>query len=404
MSDTIPEPVRHPDEIRLLDLMTALLLHWRLVVGFPLVTMMLGVLLFLAFSGSYTAETVILPNEEKEGFGAQIAALTENLPLDLDLMGGTSRNVEVIEAILESRSLADSVIARLDLKSRWEATDAGAREILTDRVELTTEEAGAITIEVRGDDPELAARIANAYPVELNSISARLNTEFADRRGRFLEAQLARARGRLEEAEARLVEFQEGHTTPQVEEQARQTIRAAAELQLLVIEKELELAGLSRFATADNPRYREAASQLAALRSQLRELTGGRGSTEDIFVSLREAPELGMSFGRLFRELTEKEQIHLLLTAGLAQAQIDAARDLPIVGVLDPAIPPEQPSGPPLLLLVLLTGTLGLVLGVLAAFAAEAAGQLGAGEDARFRAAWTRARREWRYLIGGRPA
>lgn len=392
------KPVR--DEIRLLDLGAILLEQWRLVLVVPLVAVLLAILLFLFFPQSYSAQTVLIPNAEENSFDTQLAALSEKLPVNLDLQGGSGRNAEVIETILTSRSLADSIIERYDLKRVWDIQDdADARGALAARVELRVEEEGAIEIEVKDDDPELAAQIANAFPERLNRISARLSVQFAEERERFLAEQLARIRDELEAAETDLIEFQRGNMTPAVEEQAKATIRAAAELQREVMEAELELSELSRFATADNPRVRTARSRLGALRAQQGRLTTGLGSAGDVFVPLREAPELGVGFARLFRAFAEKEQIHLLLTAGVAQARIDAARDLPIVSVLDPAISPSESSRPGLWVLIVLAGALGGFLGVLGAFAVEWAGRIGRDpDDRRFVEAWSRARKDWRSL------
>ncbi len=397
------ESVRAADEIRLLDLGAILLEHWRLVLVVPLVAVLLAVLFFLFYPESYSAQTVLVPNAEEKSFDTQLAALTERLPVNLDLQGGTGRNAEVIEGILTSRSLADSIIERYDLKRLWDIeSDQDAREALAARVDLRVEEQGAIEIEVVDDDPELAASIANAYPERLNRISARLSVQFAEERERFLAEQLARIRSELEQAETNLVEFQRGNTAPAVEEQAQATIRAAGQLQQQIMATEMELAELSRFATPDNPQVRAARSRLGALRVQQSRLTTGTGSIGDVFVALREAPELGVGFARLFREFAEKEQIHVLLTAGVAQARIDAARDLPIVSVLDPAIPPSEPSRPELWVLIVLAGSLGVIVGVLAAFAAEWAGRIGGDpEDRRFVEAWSRARKDWRSLSGG---
>ncbi|CAN5196428.1 hypothetical protein BH18GEM1_BH18GEM1_01560 [soil metagenome] len=393
------EPVR--DEIRLLDLGAILLEHWRLVLVVPLVAVLLAVLVFVFFPESYSAQTVLVPNAEEKSFDTQLAALAEQLPVNLDLLGGTKRNAEVIEAILESRSLADSIIERFDLKRLWDIeTDTSARAALAARTDLQVEEEGAIEIEVEDDDPELAARIANAYPERLNRISARLSVQFAEERERFLAEQLARIRVDLEEAETNLVEFQRGNTAPAVEEQARATIRAAGQLQQQIMAAEMELAELSRFATPDNPQVRAARSRLGTLRAQQSRLTTGTGSIGDVFVALREAPELGVGFARLFRDYTEKQQIHALLTAGVAQARIDAARDLSIVSVLDPAIPPSEPSRPGLWVLIVLAGSLGIILGTLTAFSVEWAGRIGHDpDDRRFVDAWSRARGDWRALF-----
>lgn len=364
--------VRLEEEVRLLDIASIPLAHWRFVATVVGGLLVLMIMAFLLLPDRYIARTVLLPTEDQGEINAQIAALTAQLPLGRASFAGSGSNLQVILAILESRSVADSIIQTLELKDRWKLKSLeDTRRALEDRTRIRNQNNSSISIEVRDGDPELAARIANSYPYHLNRVSIRVSTHAARQKEEFLERQLAEARGRLEEAEARLVDFQRGHGAPAVEEQARQTIEAAALLQEQVFRKELELAQIRRFATAENPQYRAAAAELAGLRAQLSRLTRGTGRDQEVFVALREAPELGINFVRVFREVEERERIYELITAGFAQARIDASRDLPIVSVLDPAVVPEKPTSRFGMARLILVALFGFVIAVAIAYGIE---------------------------------
>ncbi|MFN2421962.1 MAG: hypothetical protein ABR527_11430, partial [Gemmatimonadota bacterium] len=261
---------------------------------------------------AYEAVTVLVSSQDDVEADLQWALLGAQLPLSLKAMGmQPAAHEQRVEAILESRTLADSVIRRVDLIREWEAVGvAEAREMLARRTEIDATEEGSIRINVRDPDARLAARIANAYPEALNAISVAISTRIARQRENFLVAQHERTRLDLETAEDQMVEFQRGHGAPAVEQQSEATIEAAALLERQILETELEVARLRRFATPENPRLREAQTQLAALRSQLGRLTSGGGRRGDVFFSFPEAPELSIDFNRVARDFAEQEQIY----------------------------------------------------------------------------------------------
>lgn len=145
-------------------------------------------------------------------------------------------------------------------------------------------------------------------------------------------------------------------------------------------------------------------AELSVLRSQLADITRGtRSRPEDVFLSFTEAPEVGLDFKRLMRELEKDERIFASLTAGLVQAQIDAGDDVPVVNVLDPAIEPTGPSGPNRRRILILGGMTGLLLGFVGTFFVEW------GERARrnpanseFFEAWSRFKQDVRSRVTDR--
>ncbi|MBW3655242.1 MAG: hypothetical protein KY444_03995, partial [Gemmatimonadetes bacterium] len=218
-------------------------------------------------------------------------------------------------------------------------------------------------------DPVLAARVANEFPSLINQISAQMGAEAALHKEAFLEGQLRRAQARLERSEEALVAYQRGRNAPDIQEQARQTVDAAAELQTQIAAQERRVNQLARTSTPSNPALRAAQSDLATMRSQLGQLTaGGRGH---LYVPFRESANLKAEITRLTREFAKDEKMYLSLTAALAEAQIEVNNNLPVVSVLDRAEVPRAPSGFGLKLVVAVAGILGMLLGLIGAFVME---------------------------------
>ncbi|MFN2382962.1 MAG: GumC family protein [Gemmatimonadota bacterium] len=376
-------------EINLLELAAVPLREWRIIALSTVAVLLLAGLYSLLQPTVYTADVVLLPPEASGVAGAGGVMLPFGL-------GGTDDSRLV--TILESRSVADSVASRLKLPAAFGVRSVRrAGRTVADMSEVIDNTDGSIVIKLTDTNPERAARIANAYPEALNAVNARLGSEAAIQRAEYLETELAVARGELEAIEEQLVDFRRGQ--PEVKAQTSQTLEAAAQLQEQIMAQELRIQQLQRIATPDNPQLRTAVAQLGSLRGQLRRLRTGGIDETGVMLSFREAPELGLTYARLLREFEKNEAIYGQLTAGLAQARIDAGDDVPVVTVLDPAIVPGGPSGPNRGLAMILGALVGLVLGLVAAFAVDWSRRMrGVPDNAGFFSAWTRFRTEVRGL------
>ena len=387
-----------PADLRTSHYLAIILSRWRRITGLVATAFLSALILGLLLPETYTARAVLLPPPEdpREHLLASVGEFGE---LPRVLRGG---NQEIIERVLRSRSVADSIIAQFDLGKMWGVDGReAARKILAEHVTIQSEPDGSISIQYQDRDPQRAARVTNAYPHVLNLVNARVGMEFAAQKATILEKQLSVVQKQLVESEIAFVEFQREHKALEVQEQARQTIEVAAGLQQAIIEKEIELAQLQRLYTGESPRLRSAYAELGALRDQLGRLTGGQAYS-DALLSFGEVPELGVHYARLVRDYTKNLQILLSLSAFLAQARIDASSRTPVVSVLDPAVVPEKPSAPRPLLLASLTGLFALIAGCTITLAAEMARRARRDPDKReFFAAWDRVKGDMRSYFRG---
>ena len=385
-------PGEREQEVRLVDLATILVRRWRLVAGTVAAVVLVTLALLLLLPARYRARAVIVPAQEKRG--SPSAQLLAQLPMGMPIPGMGTMNPEqqLIEAILESSTVAELVVDRV-LAEDPELERPAVRRIV-DRAKLKGELMdGAIGIEVTTRDPALAERIANAFPESINRIATDLGTQLAQQKQQFLESQLAAAGQQLTAAEEQLMTFQQQRDLPGGEAQAEQTLELAGGLQRSIIAKELEVARLRQTSTPDNPQLTNAQAELANLRQQLRRLASGSGTRDQLLVPIRESPELRVEATRLLRDVRKSEQIYISLTASLADAQIEAHNSLPVVAVLDPGQAERAPRYGSIVLTV--AALLGLLLGVTFAFVGEYVRRLRADpESDELRAAWAQAKRE----------
>ena len=358
------------EEVRILDLGAVLLRRWRRIVLTTLVVMLVAAGLALQRTEKYSASVVLLSPQEQGGGRSSDLLARQLAGAGIPGLGNVGNpNQRLLGVLARSRSFADSMVARV-AGARPNGRAAGQiRRMLGADTEVTARPDGSIAILVEGEDPRLAAKVANTFPALLNEMSARVGVEAAVQKQNFLEAQLLRARAALDRSEQRLVAFQKQRNAPELQDQANRTVDAAAQLQAQITEQEVQVAQLRRTVTPSNPQLQAAEARLSTLRGQLGRLTAGGGG--GLFVPFRESPELQATLTRLKRDYQRDEQVYVSLTNAIAQAQIEVNNDLPVVSVLDQATVPGAPSGVSLKLILLVAATLGVVLGVIAAFVAE---------------------------------
>ncbi|MFL5539084.1 MAG: GNVR domain-containing protein [Longimicrobiaceae bacterium] len=367
-----PRPGASPNgaepEVRLLDLSAVLLREWKLIAAVALLAAAVALAMALLTPRSWTSAVVVVPASSQGDSRAQLIAAQLRIPA-LGGMAGASSNQALIDAILRSNALKDSVIGRVAPRA-GPAERRRLRRILDQSTAIRSNPTDrSVAVAVTADEPRLAARLAAQYPDVINEIATRLAVQTAERKRDALERQLVDARNRLVRSEEALRGYERSTGTPAVEEQARSSVEAAAELQRGISMQELVVAELRRTATPDNPRLRAAEAQLASQREQLRRLTGGGGGS--VFLGTRELPDLKLGYTRLFREYTKDEQIYIALTASLASAQVDTNDDVAVVSVLDAAQVPDLPSGPRRKLMLMVGVLFGVLAGMVLAFARE---------------------------------
>jgi uncharacterized protein involved in exopolysaccharide biosynthesis len=403
-ADTMPldggdERLNGMREQTTLDTLGAVLRGWRTVLGCAVAALVAAVIVTLVTPSRYVTRTVLVPAAEPQSRNSMLLSqLPGGIGGLLGIGGANSSADRLIGALLKSRTLLDTIAAHV---GRTTAEQREIRRLLDKKVRLQRSQDGTVTVDVTADDPQLAARIANAFPVMLNEAIARVSREAATRRRAFIQDQLRVAREDLVQSEERMLQFQQKRSTPDLPEQARRTIDAAAELQTEIYRAELEVAQLRRVATADNPDLRAAEATLAARREQLRRLASSQASANGVLIPMGQGAELRMAATRLLREYATDEKIYESLTAAQAEAQIAANDNMPVLSVLDPAEPPPGPTLPIVPLFV--SPIFGLLLGCGLVVVRDAAQRMKAREEgAAFFDAWASFKRDVRR--GGRRA
>lgn len=391
------------DEINLLELLQVLVRRRSLVIRLTVVAAILSVAISLLLPNIYTATAKILP-PQKDNAGGGAAALLAQLGgggmASLAGLGGTS---DLYIGILKSRSVTDTVIARLNLQQdlkidnpdRLRMAVGKSLKVQSDKKD------GMIVLSADNKNPQKAALLVNTFIEELQRKTLQLNLTKAGTERQFLEKRLAVVKVDLKKAEEDLRHFQEKSSTLKADDQVKATIESIAKLQAQVITTEVQLAAARQNLTDESPEVRSMLASLTQLKKQLAVMTGVSGSGGGI-PSIGSAPAIGIEYFRKLREFKTQEALLEQLTRQYELAKLSEARDISSLQVLDPAVAPTMKSKPKRSIIVILATLTAFFCSIFIVFIQEYLAKL-SGPDASMLAEMKSDLKQslWRHNPGG---
>lgn len=352
-------------DFSVLDILTVLARRKRLIIGIPLAAAVLTAAVSMLLPNIYTGTTRLLPPQQNQSSAAMILGQLSGLA---GIGGGGGLGIknpsDIYVGMLESRTVADNLIKRFDLKKRFDTnTMVETRKELDRASSIAAGKEGIIEISVEDEDPKVAADIANGYVDELTKLSQSLAITDAAQRRLFFERQLKITKDALASAEVALKQTQESTGLIQLDGQAQAVIQAVAELRGQVLVKEVEVNAMQSFATGQNPDYVRAREELAGLKAQLKKLESGTGTGDgNVLIPTGKIPQAGLEYVRKYRDVKYQETVFELLAKQYELAKMDEAREASLIQVLDKAVPLDKKSKPRRSMLVIVAALLAGVL------------------------------------------
>lgn len=290
----------------------------------------------------YRSTASILPPKQQDIFGSAMGASSLLKGLSGGkLLGNLGRNNGTYNylAILKSRTSMQQVISRFDLMTVYgyakDEQDKAIKE-LEENTQFEVQDDENITIDVFDQDPQRAASMANYFVELLNATSIKLGTQEAKNNREFIERRLFQCRADLKKAEDDLRVFQEEKDIFISEDATASSIAAYAELYAMKAKKEIEIGVLQKSVTADNQVLRQSQDELEVITKKL-----------DGF------PKSGLEGVRLYREVVIQSKLLEFLLPIYEQAKIEEQKDVPVLLVIDTAVPAEKKSKPKRALIII---------------------------------------------------
>ena len=326
-----------------------------------LVAMVLGVAVAYILKPTFTASALILPPQQSQSLASSMMGQLGSL-LSLAGGGAVKTPADLYIGILESRTIADDIIARFNLQKVYKTKKIeDARTALRSNSRFLTGKDGLIHILVEDHDPNRASEIANGYVDELYAMNSHLAITEAAQRRVFFDQELADSKNALAKAENDLKQTEEHTGVIQLTGQAQSIIVALAQLRAQIVSKEVELQAMHTFATDQNPDAERLQEEITSLRSQLAQFEKDPHNQEASLVGIPagQVPTVGLEYERRLRDVKYQESLVELLSEQYEAARIDEAKASPLIQVVDRAIPPQKKTGPHRLYVMLGFGFVG---------------------------------------------
>ncbi len=331
-------PPKRTNPDRSLHFLNVLIRQRRLLVWYPIGITALVVLVSFLFPNHYKSVAVVLPPEsgfQSADFTTSELGLFAGAGMSLPMMATPS---DVLEAVIMSRTVRDSIVSRLDLKERWNTKKAAKR--LRDNSGATVKESGIIEVWVIDTDKHFADTLVNEVVSEADRLNREIVNTKARRSREFVEGRLAETQAALDSASKALEQFQQEHKTIALDAQIEALVRNAADLKAQITADEIELSVLQQSLSPEHPTVRLLKSRIRETQKRLDMLqTSPSGDTSVALFDngLRGAPTLVQELAVIMRNLKIAENLYTLLTERYETARIQEHRDTPSFSVLDRA-------------------------------------------------------------------
>lgn len=368
----ISNPNLNKDSMSIQNLLI-ILIKWRKIIFWnTLIVTLAAVIVSLMLDKWYTSTASILPPKKKGGLFGDISGFSstiKDLSKTLSRLGTTYDEAFNYLAILQSRTASMKVIEKFNLRKVYKIPEdkpyENVIEALKDNVDFNVEDEGNITINVTDKSPQRAADIANYYVDLLNEISIELNTREAKSHREFIEKRYNKLLYDIKVVEDSIKIFNRNYNVYGIEEQVKSIIKTAVDLKSKAEEKKIALDIYRLSHDESHPLIIQTKLELNELQKKSKELQiGNEIKSSGLFVPFKDIPEVGLNYIRLMRDYEVQNKLLEFLLPVYEQAKIDEQKDVPVVLVLDRAIPAEKKTYPKRMIIVLISFFLSFLLAV----------------------------------------
>ncbi len=223
-------------------------------------------------------------------------------------------------------------------------------------------QSGIIGAQLDGTDPVLTANILNEIGEEYVSQNIKRKAAEAEKSLVFLGNLLPQLKAELERAEVKYNEMRNKRNTFNLTEEGKAFLQENVTVETSLIElKQRRMELLTRF-TATHPAVQAIDQQISSLSAKL----------EGLVVRMKTFPNVEQDTLRLMRDVQVNNDLYVGLLNNMQQLKLVKAGKVGNVRLLDTAPVPEEPIRPKKGLTVVLAALLGLLSGVVTAFARNA--------------------------------
>jgi len=357
-------------EYTFLDALEAIIHRFKFLILFPIIVCIIAVGIGFLLPKWYRAEAQILPPYTTGGSAASmIGGLVGGI---MGLGGEGDFNLpfmisptDLWGAIIQSNGMADSIIAKFDLKARYASKRVySARKAYQGHLYIDITQEGIITVGYEDKDPVFSSDITNEIVALLDRTLRKVHTTSAKRTREFMEIRLLQCEVELQNAEDSLLVFQKFNKAISLEDQAKVAIENVAQLyaQLSIIE--VQISAMQRNGIQYSPELNQYVAHATEMRRKISKLES-KGDTLIFGTPLDDYPDLILHFARLYRDMKIQEILYEMIRQQYEQARIEEQRSTSTLHVLTSATPPDKKLRPKKVIIGTVAGFAAFILAFL---------------------------------------
>ncbi|MFP4528222.1 MAG: GumC family protein [Candidatus Kapaibacterium sp.] len=337
-------------------------LHKMSLIAFVGIFMALLMAYSLIMPQTYSSTATMLPPSESGGGGGLSGFLSSMAGGGITLGDfGKSGEVKIYADIIKSRSVAEYIDSELGLRKLFDAEDineAQFLELIRGMISVDIENSGMVLISASHTTPyfatdkeikqakELSANIANHAIKGLDEVLRNKNVSTARKTREYIQRELAKYETQLDSVENEMQEFQQNNKVLAIDEQTSaivsQAIKIGNELAIARIDYNLARQEFEPGST----KLQSLRKKMEYLEEQYNQIQSGGISSDEFSIPLGELPAIARRYADLMREREILEQVILYLETQRHQEGIQEEKDVPVVEVLDEAVPNDTRDAP----------------------------------------------------------
>lgn len=333
------------------------LFKWKkfLIINLSIIFITTTVIAFLLPKDYKSTATIMIPPNQQmglSGLGSLLGGKSSSLvSIGARAFGVSSTSEDVLLGIINSRVALTNVIKKFNLMKYYEIRTNNmdkALKAFRGDISFDPNEYGMINFSVINKNPQKSAEIANYMVKLVDSLNIKYNSESARNNRIFIEKRYNQNVRDLKKAEDSLYDFQKKYGIVAVPEQLEVTVKAAAEVEAQMNQKEMQAYFLKQQFGENSPQYKGIMAEVNLLKQKIQEMKSSSSltSTSNVLYPFKEMPDIAIQYLRAYREVKIQQEIMEIVMPMYEQAKVEEHKSIPTITVIDKAVPPELKYGP----------------------------------------------------------
>ncbi len=333
-----------------------ILFKWKkfIIINLFIVILISTLIAFLIPNQYKATATIMIPPSDQMGLGGLTSLLGGKSSIASTgsrLFGMTNTSEDLLLGIINSRTALTNIINKFNLMEYYEIHDHNFDKVIKafrSDISADPNEYGMINFSIINKDPKVSAEIANYLVTLVDSMNIELNIQRAKNSRSFIEKRYIQNVSDLKKAEDSLYTFQKKYGIVAVPEQLEVSVKAAAEIEALLMKKEMEGFFVLQGYGENSPQYQGVQAEINLLKKKVQELKNSPNlsASSNILFAFKDMPNIAMQYLRAYREVEIQQSILEIVMPMYEQAKVEEQKSIPTIMVIDRAFTPQIKYSP----------------------------------------------------------